>query len=176
MAKFAERAQRAAIDLTLSLPETLPMVLGDSERMAQVFGNLVDNALKFTPADGQIVVDGYVLGGAADRKRPRLDILSDAGDVSVLRNGQWVVITVSDTGIGIPKEEMGRIFERFYQADKSRTGKEGTGLGLSIAREIVQAHGGQITVSSQPGKGSQFHVALPVPAAGRWGDTKRALG
>ena len=176
VAKFAERAQRAAIDLTLSLPETLPMVLGDSERMAQVFGNLVDNALKFTPADGQIVVDGYVLGGAADRKRPRLDILSDAGDVSVLRNGQWVVITVSDTGIGIPKEEMGRIFERFYQADKSRTGKEGTGLGLSIAREIVQAHGGQITVSSQPGKGSQFHVALPVPAAGRWGDTKRALG
>ena len=163
VAKFAEQAREAAIGLSLSLPKTLPMVLGDSERMAQVFCSLMDNALKFTPADGQVVVDGYVLGGSADRKRSRLDVLGDAGNASALRNGQWVVITVSDTGMGIPKEDMGRIFERFYQADKARTGKQGTGLGLSIAREIIQAHGGQITVSSQPGKGSQFHVALPVP-------------
>jgi len=104
-----------------------------------VFTNLVDNALKFTPPQGRVTIQAGRVDGAAQ-------------------------VEITDTGRGIASEDQGRIFERFYQMDKSRRGgsERGVGLGLPIAREIVQAHGGKIWVESRPGEGSHFFVRLPL--------------
>jgi two-component system phosphate regulon sensor histidine kinase PhoR len=103
--------------------------------------NLLHNAIKFTPPRGKVVVRG------AGRK-------GDAG-------GDEVVVSVSDTGVGIPAADLPRIFERFYKADRSRSGG-GTGLGLAIAKHTVQAHGGQIWAESTEGAGSAFYFSLPA--------------
>jgi signal transduction histidine kinase len=117
----------------------LPSIVGDGDRLAQVFTNLLDNALKHTPSGGRVTVQGE----------------SSAG---------WVTIHVDDSGPGIPPEELSRIFERFYQVDKARPGGEGrgAGLGLAISREIVQAHGGKLVAQSVPERGSRFSVQLPL--------------
>jgi signal transduction histidine kinase len=113
-------------------------VLGDAARLHQVFTNLLQNAVKYSPPGGTITL-----------------ILRE-------KHGQ-AVITVQDTGIGIPPEHLPRVFDRFYQADTGRSHAEGgAGLGLSIARSIVVAHGGQIAVTSEAGVGSAFQIALPV--------------
>lgn len=118
--------------------EPTPMVIGDGDRLAQVLMNLISNALKFTSTGGTVRV----------AVEP-----ADAG----------VVISIRDSGIGIPREELSRVFERFYQVDKARGPQRGTGLGLAIAREIVEAHGGRITVESRGrGNGAEFRVWLPV--------------
>lgn len=119
--------------------DRLPVVIGDGDRLAQVFTNLLDNALKHTP-EGQAV-----------------KLSAESG------NG-WISVHVDDSGEGIPEEELPRIFERFYRLDKSRAGgaDRGAGLGLAISREIVQAHGGTLTAKSIPGRGSRFTVRLPV--------------
>jgi signal transduction histidine kinase len=118
----------------------LPPLYGDRDRMQQVIGNLLNNAMKFTPS-GSI-------------------------SLSARRNGDEVEISVSDTGVGIAVEDQERIFEKFQQVGAMLTDKpEGTGLGLSICREIVEHHNGQISVESEPGKGSTFTVWLS-PAAG----------
>ena len=135
-----EAARQAGIELQLEADST-PTITGDGDRLMQVFNNLVDNAIKFTPSGGKVALRSYQ------------------------ENGQ-VVVSVADTGIGLAPEEKERIFERFYQADRSRPGglARGAGLGLAIAREIVHAHGGSISVTSQPGKGSIFIVRLPIAA------------
>jgi signal transduction histidine kinase len=174
--RFQGTADAAGIALRLDLPPGLPQVQGDSERLGQSFANLLDNALKFTPPDGRVVISGYVLG--SQRLDTESHRLGKAGKRAIrqapfLSNGRWVVITVADTGIGMTDEETTRVFERFYRADQSRAGREGIGLGLSIAQEIVEAHGGHITVSSRPGQGSQFHVALPIRARNDTEKTER---
>lgn len=115
------------------------MVMGDGDRLAQVFTNLVDNAIKFTPPGGQIT----------------LNIKTDP---------TGILASVSDSGSGIPHHEEARIFERFYQVDKSRRGgaSRGIGLGLAIARQIVLSHNGEIWADSEPGNGSTFYVHLPA--------------
>ncbi|NMB60677.1 MAG: cell wall metabolism sensor histidine kinase WalK [Chloroflexi bacterium] len=115
------------------------VVMGDGDRLAQVFTNLLDNAIKFTPAGGTI-------------------------SLSLKSEQSHVLASVSDTGVGIPDMEASRIFERFYQVDKSRRGgaSRGIGLGLAIARQIIISHNGEIWAVSQPGKGSTFFVRLPV--------------
>jgi len=136
--RFAPQANQAGV--TLEIQATgLPTLTGDGDRLAQVFTNLVDNALKFTPAGGHVSVNA-----------------AQADDS--------VEITVQDTGAGIPPESMPRIFDRFYQTDVSRQGgqKHGAGLGLAIVREIVRAHGGRISVRSVVGQGSEFVVRLPL--------------
>lgn len=137
-ARLAPQAQQAGVALACSAPEGI-RVMGDADRLAQVFTNLVDNAIKFTPRDGAV----------------RLTAGMEAGKV---------LVEVSDTGAGIRAEDKDRIFERFYQADRSRRGgmERGTGLGLPIALQIVIAHGGKIWVDSQPGQGSRFMVQLPA--------------
>jgi two-component system OmpR family sensor kinase len=135
--KFSLQASQAQVDLRSALP-ALPPLYGDGDRLAQVFTNLVDNALKFTLAGGQVVI-------------------------SAETTADGVRVTVADCGPGIPLEEKSRIFERFYQKDRSRRGGggRGVGLGLPIARQIVLAHGGKIWVESTVGKGSIFYVELP---------------
>jgi two-component system sensor histidine kinase BaeS len=126
----------------------------DGRRLRQVVANLLDNALGHT----------------------------DAGDrvsVTAARVGEVLELTVADTGTGIPPEHLPRLFDRFYRADPSRPrAGGGTGLGLAISREIVAAHGGDITVSSEVGEGTTFVVRLPCPApstrAARGGDAAPA--
>jgi two-component system phosphate regulon sensor histidine kinase PhoR len=111
---------------------------GDPDQIRQVFWNLLDNAIKYN-----------VEGG-------RVDVVCSA-------ERGWMSAQVIDTGIGIPTEELPRIFERFYRVDKARSrAMGGTGLGLSIVKHIVEAHGGQIDVTSEPGRGSAFQLTLPL--------------
>src|SRR4029077_3832800 len=137
-----ETAQLKAVPRQLSLqtrlPERLPPVRGDSNSLQEVLQNLLDNALQYTPAGGKIEVSAAYTDGR-------------------------VVVTVADTGIGIPQVEQERIFERFYRVDAARSRQAGgTGLGLSIARHIMEAHGGRLWVESAVGEGSRFHFSLPV--------------
>jgi two-component system phosphate regulon sensor histidine kinase PhoR len=109
----------------------------DPGRVRQVLGNLIDNAIKYTPAGGRI-------------------------EVSVRGGNREVVIEVADTGVGIPPEDLDRVFERFYRVDKARARSTGgTGLGLAIVKHVVQLHGGRVGVESELGKGSRFSVAFP---------------
>jgi len=122
------------------IPPDLPRIAGDGDRLAQVFTNLLDNAVKHTPAGGTITLGAHTA-----------------------QNG--IAVTVQDTGEGIPADDLPRIFERFYQVDKSRRNdqRSGMGLGLTIVRQIIEAHGGTIQVASQVGQGSLFTVWLPLP-------------
>ena len=126
------------ISLSLDLPDNLPPVNIDWQQVNQVLHNLLENAVAYTHKGGTI-------------------------NVAAAKQGDWVEVSVSDTGEGIPAEDLPNIFERFYRVDKSRarvTG--GSGLGLTIARRLVEAHGGTITVQSKLGKGSRFSFTLPI--------------
>ncbi len=136
--KLVLQAQAAGVALELDVPEQL-FVTGDADRLAQVFTNLVDNSVAHTPAEGKVILAA----------RPAAA-------------GRGVEVTITDTGAGIPTEALGRIFERFYQVDKSRKRGRGAGLGLAITKEIVEAHGGAITAESVVGLGSKFTVRLPA--------------
>ena len=112
-------------------------VYGDETQLASMFTNLVDNAVKYTPPGGRV----EVVGGSENSE---------------------IIISISDTGIGIPEGKIPRIFERFYRVDKARSkATGGTGLGLSIVRHVAQNHGGRVTVESTPNEGSTFTVSLP---------------
>lgn len=135
--KFALRAKEKEVDLQINA-KNLPSMLGDGDRLSQVFTNLIDNALKHTDARGQIRVKA-----------------EDVGD--------WIHVNIADSGSGIPAEALPHIFERFYQADPSRKARENhnSGLGLAIAKEIVLAHGGKIAAHSKVGEGTIFSLSLP---------------
>ena len=124
----------------IDVPENCP-IQGDRQRLQRVIANLLDNAFKYTPADGRI-------------------------RVALQLQNQQVNLTIEDRGIGIATEDLPRIFQRFYRCDPSRT-QQGIGLGLSLARAFVRAHGGDITVTSTKGVGSVFTVVLPQSMAAR---------
>lgn len=137
---FEKQAQDKGVGLTVDLPEGLPKVLGDKDRLEQVVVNLLDNAIKYTPSGGVVKV------GA----RP---------------DGPEVVVDIADTGLGIPPEDISRIFERFYRVDKARSRDlGGTGLGLAIVKHIIQGHNGRLNVKSAPGKGSTFSFSVKACA------------
>jgi len=126
------------ISLSLDLSDNLPLVNIDPQRVSQVLHNLLKNAVTYTPEGGSITV-------------------------AAVTKGDWVEVSVSDNGEGIPAEDLPNIFERFYRVDKSRArATGGSGLGLTIAKRLVEAHGGKITVQSELGKGSRFLFTLPV--------------
>jgi two-component system phosphate regulon sensor histidine kinase PhoR len=158
--RLRPQAERAGVTMDLMMEgapsaasgaaeKPLPLVLADVERARQVVVNLVHNAIKFTPAGGRIVI------------RARI---ADAPPDTAGAGGREVIISFADTGVGIPAEDLPRIFERFYKADRARS-SGGTGLGLSIAKHIVQAHRGRIWAESVEGRGSTFYFALPVAGA-----------
>lgn len=147
--KQALRAQQAGVALNVVMTDNVPVIVGDGDRLAQVFTNLIDNALKHTPTGGKVTVAARSLTGS-----------------SIVRRGKtWpagVEVRVADTGSGIPPQDLARVFERFYQVDKSRQRSGGLGLGLAIARQIVEAHYGTIKAESVLGAGSRLIVTLPL--------------
>lgn len=137
-----ERATAKGVNVVLG-QEDQALVMGDADRLKQLLLNLVDNAIKYTPAGGTVTL-------------------------SLVRDAESVRIAIQDTGVGIPAQDLERIFDRFYRVDKARARDPlagsggGTGLGLAIARWIAEAHGGRLHVESQVGKGSTFSVWLPL--------------
>jgi signal transduction histidine kinase len=142
---FAADAERRGLSLSVVLEPTLPaLATVDADCVYnEILGNLLSNALKFTPRGGRIELRGW---GAPNGHGP---------DVSELH------VTVTDTGIGMPPEDLPLVFEKFYQGASRRRG-DGTGLGLAIVQQAVAAHHGTVTVASTPGRGTTFHVTLPV--------------
>ncbi|NIN97078.1 MAG: hypothetical protein GTN93_18435 [Anaerolineae bacterium] len=153
-------AAEKRVTLQADLPE-LPPVVGDGDRLAQVFTNLLDNALKYTSEGDRVQVTAQVLKAQPRPRRGGVLARPDASTLVSLRT-DFVEVSIADTGRGIPAEDLPRIFERFYQTDKARTSRRGSGLGLAIAKEIIEAHGGRIGVESVEGLGTRFTVALPV--------------
>ena len=147
---------RAGLTLKVELPDALPPVLADVERAQQVITNLVHNALKFTPSGGTVTVTARLSDEKPDWLPGYVHETPPAATAD-----QMILVQVCDTGVGIPAHDLPRIFERFYKADRARSGG-GTGLGLAIAKHIVQAHGGRISAASREGEGSTFSFTLPV--------------
>jgi two-component system phosphate regulon sensor histidine kinase PhoR len=134
--RLRPQAEKQGLSLTLEAAPDLPPVIGDAERLERVVVDLIHNAVKFTPAGGSV----HVSAG-----------LADGG----------VTVRVSDTGVGIAPEDLPRIFERFYKGGRSRGGG-GTGLGLAVVKHVVEAHGGTVSVESEPGRGSTFSFSIPA--------------
>jgi two-component system, OmpR family, phosphate regulon sensor histidine kinase PhoR len=142
LAIMGPKAASGRVTLLSQLPADLPLVLADRDRLVQVVINLVDNAVKYTPEDGRVTVEA----------RAGVD-------------GQ-VDVSVADTGVGIPPLDLPRITERFYRVDKARSRElGGTGLGLAIVKHLVFAHGGQLRIESEPGRGTTVHVLLTSSTA-----------
>jgi signal transduction histidine kinase len=133
---YASRAQQTGITFVLDLPETPLTVFGNSDQLSRAIGNLLDNALKFTPAGGSVTL-------------------------GLQQDGEQVQLWVQDSGIGIPEEDLPHLFERFHRG-RNATTYPGSGLGLAIAKAIVKAHGGRVWATSEEGKGSCFGFKLPA--------------
>ena len=147
-AQSAERlrlfADRQGVTFRVETPDGVPPIRGDGARLGQVVVNLVHNAVKFSPDGGEIAI-------------------------RVRHEGDEVITSVEDHGVGVPRDAQDRVFERFYKVDRARLRAEaggGTGLGLAIARHVVEQHGGRIWVESVEGSGSTFSFALPAGAGG----------
>jgi two-component system phosphate regulon sensor histidine kinase PhoR len=136
VSRLRHQAQRQRIDLRLETAPHLPPILGDAERLERVAVNLIHNALKFTSEGGTVRVQAVFEDGS-------------------------VIARVTDTGAGIAAEDLPRIFERFYKADRARSGA-GTGLGLAIVKHTVEAHGGTVAVESAEGRGATFSFSFPA--------------
>ncbi|MBC7263218.1 MAG: PAS domain-containing protein [Chloroflexi bacterium] len=133
---LASLAERKGITVSSKVTPS-SLALADGEKLSQVLTNLIHNAIKFTPNGGRVVVDAQA-------------------------NDEWLQVSVEDTGIGIPAQELPRIFERFYTVDRARRRADsGMGLGLAIAKHIVEAHGGRIWAQSDEGRGSTFYFTVP---------------
>jgi two-component system sensor histidine kinase GlrK len=140
ISRFAPIALKNAISLESKLPPDLSLVKIDEDRIRQVMENLLGNALKFTDKGGKVIVS------AALRRNQKA----------------YVEVSVSDTGCGIPKGDLKKIFDKFKRGDSAKEAAGGTGLGLSIAKHIIAAHGGEIWAESEQGKGSTFFFTLPL--------------
>jgi two-component system phosphate regulon sensor histidine kinase PhoR len=141
-------ANKKSIELQIQVPDDLYME-ADEDRLRQIFINLLSNGIAYTPEGGKVKV----------RIEPAVPHAGEGED----GDGERVRIIIQDTGIGIPKKDLPRIFERFYRVDKARSRSSGgTGLGLSIVKHLVELHRGTIKVDSEPGIGTKFTIELPV--------------
>jgi signal transduction histidine kinase len=147
-------ARKKNVRVSLEVSENLPELRADPERLRQVFLNLVDNALKFTPSEGVVTLRARRVEGEMDDEEEGLALLAPTR--------ARVEVRVIDTGIGIPGREKARVFDAFYQVDSSSTREfGGVGLGLSIVKRLVEAHSGTIAVEDNPPRGTVFVVSLP---------------
>lgn len=139
---FSLQAAEAGVVLRVEAPGPLPRLLADPQRLGQVLGNLITNALRYTPAGGEVTL------GATPREE-----------------GSSIRLWVADTGEGIPAQDLPRIFDRFWRGDPARSHQTGagSGLGLAIAKSLVEAHGGEIEAESEPNQGTTISCILPVP-------------
>ena len=186
--RIRPQAERKALHISAQVADCLPPALMDSSRIGQVLLNLLHNAVKFTPVGGDITIRAFVITigaeaqriGYVERRTPGASPPADErrsvaapplarqGRPTVdmpqpLAPGDWMLVTVADTGIGIPAEDLPRIFERFYKVDRARTrNASGTGLGLAIAKHLIEGHGGSVWATSIEGAGSTFFFALPL--------------
>ncbi|HEX4150131.1 MAG TPA: HAMP domain-containing sensor histidine kinase, partial [Pirellulales bacterium] len=148
---FSERAMRDGVKLRAELPPELGLVVVDERRLKQLLYNFMSNALKFTPDGGTVTV------------RAKCE-------------GEFLTLSVADTGVGIAAEEQNKIFDTFYQVDSSLTkSKQGTGLGLALVRKIAALHHGRVWVESEPGRGSEFFFEWPRQALRGEGSPQPAL-
>jgi two-component system phosphate regulon sensor histidine kinase PhoR len=187
--RIRPQAERKALHVSAEVSDHLPPVLMDAARVGQVLLNLLHNAVKFTPEGGTIALRAFVFTvahedrttGYIERRAGGLPRRSPGGErrhstlplgqqgrptigmPQPLGPGDWMLISVADTGVGIPRAELPRIFERFYKVDRARTRNAGgTGLGLAIGKHLVEGHGGQIWATSREGEGSTFYFVLPL--------------
>lgn len=141
-------AEQKGVELTAAVPDELPSILADRDRLFQILVNLVDNAVKYTPEGGLVRLRAAILPTTPTQGTHSQSV---------------VEIVVEDTGIGIPRKDLPRITERFYRVDKARSREQGgTGLGLAIVKHLVQAHGGTLTIESELGKGTRVRVTFPT--------------
>ncbi|MCS6840521.1 MAG: cell wall metabolism sensor histidine kinase WalK [Roseiflexus sp.] len=154
--RIRPQMDRKHIRVTACVPHDLPPALIDGSRIGQVLLNLLHNASKFTPEGGQVTIEASVITVGDGSPSP-------PGMPSSHLPGQWLLVSVTDNGIGIPANDLSRIFERFYKVDRARTRNAGgTGLGLAIAKHLVEGHGGRIWATSVEGEGSTFYLTLPI--------------
>src|SRR2546425_11432566 len=135
---FQRAAQEKGLTLRSHQPDELPAIRGDRDKLHQVLTNLIQNAIKFTPKGGEIRVEANA------------------------HDGGFVLVSVSDTGCGIPPHELDRVFDRFYRVESVSAEECGSGLGLPIAKSLVELHGGRIWAESTPGQGSRFYFTVPI--------------
>lgn len=148
IAQFTASADSKSILLQADIPNDLPPLTLDPQRIAQVLGNLISNAMRHTPEKGVISV--------------QLSVISMPKQTPLITD-HCLLVTVSDSGVGIPPESLPYIFDRFYRVDKSRSRSHGgSGLGLAIAKQLVEAHGGKIWAESEVGKGTNVKFTLPI--------------
>ena len=153
--RSAPQATAHHITLQATYPDNLPAVMVDRGRMAQVFLNLLHNAVKFTPDGGAIRIEARVVHLPEDRA----SLINLPAEHPT---GEWVLLCIADNGVGIATEHQQRIFERFYKVDQARTRGSGTGLGLAIVRHLVEGHGGRVWLSSTVGTGTTFYFTIPT--------------
>jgi signal transduction histidine kinase len=159
------QAQKKRLSLQVDLAPGLPVITGDSQKLHQVLVNLLGNAVKFTPEDGHVILGVRHWFGARRHPQSRPDGGSGA-QLFAIRQEDFVRMEVTDTGPGIPPDQLEKVFERFYQVDSSSTRTHGgTGLGLSIVKSLVEAHHGDVWCESQLGRGCRFVVLIPVQRA-----------
>ena len=155
--RIRPQAERKSLRVSSQVPDILPPALVDEGRIGQVLLNLLHNAVKFTPAGGEIRVTATAAHVDKYRTAAPLAVPADHP------RGEWLLVTVADTGVGVPPQDLPRIFERFYKVDRARTrNASGTGLGLAIAKHLVEGHGGRIWAASEEGRGSDFSFTLPL--------------
>jgi two-component system phosphate regulon sensor histidine kinase PhoR len=154
--RIRPQLERKHLQVTFHVSDHLPQALIDENRIGQVLLNLLHNASKFTPENGRVTIVGAMITVGEGATAP-------PGMPASHPPGQWLLLSVADTGIGIPANDLVRIFERFYKVDRARTRNAGgTGLGLAIAKHLVEGHGGRIWATSTEGEGSTFYLTLPV--------------
>ncbi len=165
LAGVAAAAREKGVKVVGDVPADLPPIRGDAAALGRAFGHLLENAVKFTPQGGSVMVSARLVDS---RSREPVDSSKPIHQFTEQRNppqGEWVELLVRDTGVGIPPEALPKIFDRFYQVDSSSTRQHGgTGLGLAIVKRILDAHGASIVVESLEGMGTSFSIRFPITA------------
>jgi len=152
------KATQKSVTLATGVPEDLPRVLADRDRLVQILVNLVDNAVKYTPEGGTVSIAAHPVPWPDERPA------TAPGNITTQEFG--IAIEVRDTGIGIPAKDLPRLTERFYRVDKARSRElGGTGLGLAIVKHLISAHGGRLCIDSTPGEGTQVQMVLRIAAS-----------